>query len=880
MKKDHVSIIIVNFNGRGYLERCLSTAMEQKFDRERYEVIMVDNGSTDGSVEYVRKMFEKVKIIRSNKNNFAYACNLGVKEAEGDYCLLANNDMSFSPLWLGELFRVISERPDAGAVQSKILLENGKINSLGVMETGHRYFKDIGFGEEDTSDGRVRSVGYISGGATLFRKELIEKAGLFDEDFIMYVEDVDMSYRLKQAGYTLLVNPKSWAHHRYRGTGGAGLSAYFCSRNRYGFIAKHFPAEFKQSFDHCQYFIGKRKKEFYRAAQFGIYKLYKHHPAVITDPQYQDAVKRSMAVLLGRDDVDRLFRQVETCFSLRRPKIGIFDQVIHLIGGGQKLNAQIARSLQDDYEVDMLGVKDFDLSQILERDGIDLRKSSYVKVDIGYEKNDKADLFDPGMVAPPEKNYYEEVSRQSSRYDIFVNGNMLPQVSPRSPFSVFFCHFPDMNKTDYFYVDEYTKILANSSYTAGHIEERWRLSPDAVVYPPVDAFYREREKKNVILSVARFEPGGTKKQLEMIQAFNELCRSVKKVREEWTLCLVGGAARTIYLDKLVGNTYLAQVRDAVRKSEFKDRISLKVDLPVSDLKKIMAESRIFWHLCGLGATEPRDVEHFGMAVVEAMQNRVVPIAFNGGGQREVISENGKNGFLIKSLRELKEVTLCLIDDPRRMSLVAAASFERSKVFSYQNFSGRIRSLIEGLTREFSVVVRDTVEEEVGPLPASEAPVNVTPGETEKKGTSHKAAREFVSSAMGGLRLAVNRADTFRLAMDETKTVLERLVKKMIHLPLRFYTFRQSAFNEAITGVTTVLAERMIRINEEISTIREELQALSAEHEKLRKAIDDRETHSADIRADYERLKYAYTQLELRLKRMQEESAFMTKDIER
>jgi len=843
MKKEHVSVIIVNFNGKKYLEEALSTIGGQEYDKDAYDVIMVDNGSNDGSVSYVRAAFPEVKVIQSDKNNFAHACNLGVKAAPGEYVLLANNDMSFHPLWLRELVRVLNENPEAAGVQSKLLLADGTVNSLGVEEVSQFYFKDIGFREKNDRSDALREVDYICGGSSLYRKELLERSGLFDEDFIMYVEDVEMSYRLRRSGYKLLVNPTSVAYHAFGGTSNTELTSYFCSRNRYGFIAKHHPEHFIRSIDKCHYFIQNMKPEFYTCFKFGLYKLYKEHPGYL-DAAGKAAIKKKISSLLDKDTIDSLFRQVECFFSLSRPKVGIFDQVIHLIGGGQKLNAQIARCLQDKYDVSMMGLKDFDLAEVKKRDGIDIDKCRYVKIDIGYEKNEKADLFDSNMIAPPMKNYYEAVSLQSSKYDIFINGNMVPQIRPRSPYSVFFCHFPDITRTEYFYVGDYSKILVNSSYTERNIEEKWRLKADSIVYPPVDSFFEGREKKNIILSLARFETGGTKKQLEMVRAFEDLCRTSKDISGGWTLHLVGGSVKSIFLDKLEENVYLEKLKAAIQKSRFRDSIFLHVNAPFDEVKKIVSEAKIFWHLCGLGESEPRNVEHFGMAIVESMQNRCVPVIFNGGGQKEILSANGQGGYLINNISELKSVTLKLIASPERLAELAEQAFERSKSFSYERFARQISDMVAQFKSEFQKVINLTVQDEMAEIKKarmltkyrSDQPVHMP-----DKGHDPNSHFRFEYA----LNTARMRADVFRLVIMEARSRFERVMKKIIHLPIRFYTFRQSAYNDSMIEAVSILSERVEHLTREIERMDKMTRELTNQNRKLRDLLDVKAVRGTD-----------------------------------
>jgi glycosyltransferase involved in cell wall biosynthesis len=286
------------------------------------------------------------------------------------------------------------------------------------------------------------------------------------------------------------------------------------------------------------------------------------------------------------------------------------------------------------------------------------------------------------MVINEKENPFNIISQESLNYDIFINANMLTKVNPRSIVSIFVCHFPDRDKEMFFQVDKYDYIFTNSKYTSFWLKKRWGLKSDLLLYPHVDMFSITEQmphKEKIILSVARFEIGGTKKQLEMIQVFKELCTNEPQISKEWKLVLAGGA--------VPDSPYFEKIKREIASCQF-ENILLKPNLTHSELKKQYQEASIFWHACGLGETSPHLIEHFGMTTVEAMQNFCVPIVIDGGGQREIV-DHQINGFRFKTLDEMKYFTLSLINDENLRKKLAQSAFDKSKFYTYEMFKQEV-----------------------------------------------------------------------------------------------------------------------------------------------------------------------------------------------
>lgn len=214
-----VSIVIVNWNGKENLKECLESL--SKIDYSNYEVILVDNGSTDGSVTLVKKQFPKVIIVESDKNlGFAGGNNLGYERSKGEYILFLNNDTIVTRNFLGNLVDFIKEKKDLAIIQPKILFHrpgstlHHKINSIGnfLLRSGFLYHLD--YGKEDTEREFPYEIFSAYGACFLARRSVIEKVGLFDPDYFAYFEETDLCHRIWLAGYKIMILPSVLIYHK------------------------------------------------------------------------------------------------------------------------------------------------------------------------------------------------------------------------------------------------------------------------------------------------------------------------------------------------------------------------------------------------------------------------------------------------------------------------------------------------------------------------------------------------------------------------------------------------------------------------------------------------------------------------------------------
>lgn len=241
-----VSVVIVNANGASLLEDCLKSLDSQTF--KDFEVIFVDNGSTDDSIERVKQLMPRARILPQPTNTgFALGNNLGMREARGEYIVLLNNDVRVAPGFLEELVAVVHRDPRIGMVAPKILsfFETGRIDSVGgLVLCPDGLAQGRGRGEIDHGQyDDLEQVLIPSGCAALYRTAMLREIGLFDEGFFMYCEDTDLGLRGLWAGWKTFSAPRSVVYHKYSGFSSpySPFKMYLVERNHYWMATKNFP---------------------------------------------------------------------------------------------------------------------------------------------------------------------------------------------------------------------------------------------------------------------------------------------------------------------------------------------------------------------------------------------------------------------------------------------------------------------------------------------------------------------------------------------------------------------------------------------------------------------------------------------------------------
>lgn len=239
-----VSVIIPHWNGRQHLDDCLGSLRKQTY--RNFEVIVADNGSTDGSQNYIRASFPEVRLLELGQNRgFTGACNAGYATARGEFILLLNNDTEADARWIETIVATFERRPRVGIVATKMLLfdqrdhfhtagDYYRVNGL----PGNRGVWQADRGQYD----REEPVFSACGGAAAYRRAMVAEIGFLDDAFFFSCEDIDLAWRAHLAGWDVLYAPQAIVYHKLKASGGSGVTgSYHDGRNFLYVIWKNYP---------------------------------------------------------------------------------------------------------------------------------------------------------------------------------------------------------------------------------------------------------------------------------------------------------------------------------------------------------------------------------------------------------------------------------------------------------------------------------------------------------------------------------------------------------------------------------------------------------------------------------------------------------------
>lgn len=238
-----LSVIIPNFNGKRFLATVFNALRAQSL--RDFEIILADDASSDDSVAFTEANYPEVRLLVNRSNlGFARNCNMAADAARGRVVVFLNNDTEPEATWLEELVKVIVTNPRAAIVSSKLLLfsERNKIHSAGDLLGSNGIPRNRGVWEIDR--GQYDSQPQIfsgCGGAVAYRKDIWSALGGFDDDFWMYLEDVDFAFRAQLEGYEAVFAPKARVYHHLSATGGGTMASYYVGRNTLWMIVKNMP---------------------------------------------------------------------------------------------------------------------------------------------------------------------------------------------------------------------------------------------------------------------------------------------------------------------------------------------------------------------------------------------------------------------------------------------------------------------------------------------------------------------------------------------------------------------------------------------------------------------------------------------------------------
>lgn len=245
MSEVRATVIIPNWNGRWLLSRSLPALVSQSY--REFEILVVDNGSTDDSVPWIKGRFPSVQVIAQDHNTgFAAACNRGIQASTAELVVTLNNDTAPDVNWLARLIEAADQHPDVGMFASTLFLDRTPqaIDAAGVRVNRLGVASNIGHGLPVTAV--PSSAPHLFGpcaGAGLYRRQLFDDVGPFDEGYFAYLEDVELAWRARWAGWNCMSVPGSTVLHAHSATGGQNLAQkyWLLGRNRIWTTLRHYP---------------------------------------------------------------------------------------------------------------------------------------------------------------------------------------------------------------------------------------------------------------------------------------------------------------------------------------------------------------------------------------------------------------------------------------------------------------------------------------------------------------------------------------------------------------------------------------------------------------------------------------------------------------
>ncbi|MFA4930458.1 MAG: glycosyltransferase family 2 protein [Patescibacteria group bacterium] len=244
-KFPYISVVVVNFNGKDCLKDLLESLTAQFFTD--FETIVVDNGSIDGSVDFIKSSYPKVIIIENKINTFTAGNNIGIKKAKGEYVFILNNDTELDPYCLEHLSAATkNSNKTVGMWATKILnfYDRDIFDSTGLIIYSDGLSRGRGRLEKDIGQYQnIEEVCFPSGCAALYSKRILDSVGYFDEDFEFYLEDSDLGFRIRLAGWKCEYVPEAKLYHKYSFSMGkySPRKVFLIERNRIWLVLKNFP---------------------------------------------------------------------------------------------------------------------------------------------------------------------------------------------------------------------------------------------------------------------------------------------------------------------------------------------------------------------------------------------------------------------------------------------------------------------------------------------------------------------------------------------------------------------------------------------------------------------------------------------------------------
>ena len=631
-----VSVIILNWNRSAMTVACARYLLRHTHGY-RFEIIIVDNGSRPEEIALLQGSGLPGRIIALGSNRyFGEANNIAAEQARGQYLAFLNNDAFVHEGWLEPLVAVFDRLPNVGAVGSRLLYPDGRLQEAGALMSWDGIANQLGKLSTINDAERyasIRQVDYVSAAAMLMRRQ--DFLDLLGFDLCWepaYFEDVDLCLKLKTLGKPIYYCPDSVVTHVENAT---SLD--------------------KQHDLNLSNIIETNRSTF--TARWGGYLLgspAKDYPVALPPRTPAPAIAPPPG----------------------RKRVALFTPFFLTPGGGERYLLGLGAALAGRAEVTLVTTTRCSAMR-LQRIGSSLR----------------IDTSAMALVTLDE-------ARLGPTFDLaFVIGNAtLPPLPGLARRNVYVCQFPfPMREADaaawHGNLAHFDLILVYSEFARRNFEARSAGLPRKpgcsvqVLTPPVHLLHAApAAKKRMILSVGRFFAGHhCKRQDLMIEAFRGLV-------SDGTPCELhlAGSLRPETEHRAF---YLSIVHAAKGLPVF-----IHPNIEPADLERLYAQSSIYWHLTGMQTDtkrEPERSEHFGIAIVEAMSAGCIPVAFNSGGPAEIITQ-GQDGYLIEDMTQLAARTRALLDQPDLAASMRARAIAAAQKYDDAIFAARVGELTDPL----------------------------------------------------------------------------------------------------------------------------------------------------------------------------------------
>ena len=241
-----VTIVIPNYNGKHFMEPCLSSLSEQTY--KNFHILVVDNASSDGSIEYMEENYPDIELIKLQKNfGFSKAVNIGIQHSRTPYVILLNNDTTVDTRYVEEMVKAIEKSPKIFSVSSKMIqmYHPELIDSAGDLYTLLGWGVCRGCGRPVSNYQKYDEIFTACAGAAIYRHSVFDEIGYFDENHFAYLEDIDIGYRARIYGYYNMYCPTALVYHVGSGTSGSKYNSFkvkLAARNNLYLNYKNMPA--------------------------------------------------------------------------------------------------------------------------------------------------------------------------------------------------------------------------------------------------------------------------------------------------------------------------------------------------------------------------------------------------------------------------------------------------------------------------------------------------------------------------------------------------------------------------------------------------------------------------------------------------------------